>query len=73
MSDNVVKFTGETCLDLDPDQVIRESIGCFGECVFIVGYDAEGNFDMRGSMASGPTLLWLLETAKKELLHTLDE
>jgi hypothetical protein len=35
----------------------------------VIGYDEKGDFYFASSEADGPSVLWLLESAKKELLN----
>jgi len=64
----VVPLGNITRLDLPTDRVLD---GCKGNCsngVVILGYDNDGELYIASSIADGGTVLWLLETAKKELL-----
>lgn len=72
MSDNVVKFTGVTRLDCDPQGVIEgaQKRGLTG--VVICGYDEGGDEYFAASYANGPEVLWLLERMKKKLLEVPD-
>lgn len=42
MTDNVIVFTGETTLDIDPDRILQAAIGKL-ERVTIIGADKDGN------------------------------
>ena len=70
--DNVVRFTGVTKLDLDPDVLLNEAIGKLKGAI-IIGYDKDGKEFFSSSYADGGTVLWLMLRAKKALLETADE
>lgn len=63
---NVVKFTGATRLDLNPDDVLREQEGQY-EQVFILGWDKQGDFRAASSTGEIAQLLHLLELGRRVL------
>lgn len=67
MSDNVIMFTGQSYLDLNPDMVLEEAKGELSE-VIVLGFTKDGGEYLSGSHASGPNALWLLERLKLHLL-----
>lgn len=72
MTDNVIKLYphGEA---VDPDNVLKHAVGEYKE-VFIVGYDHDGNLDMRASTnISERDVLWLIEQAKLFVLDLGEE
>jgi hypothetical protein len=68
----VVRFTGATTLDLDPDAVLEAAKGELSE-VIILGFTHDGDDWMSGSHASGPNALWLIERLKHRLMMQADE
>lgn len=52
----------------DPDVVLEEAVGVY-ESVLTIGWDKNGDFDMRASLnLNAKDVLWLLESAKR-ILH----
>jgi len=66
---DVVKFGGETRLDIDPNDVLEGAKDKL-QNVIVIGWedDKEGSFWFASSQASGPEVIWLLELAKQRLL-----
>lgn len=69
---DVVRFTGITTLDLDPDLVLEAAKGQL-EDVTIIGYDKEGREYFASSVADGGKVTWMLERAKYKLMKITDE
>jgi len=69
---DIIKFSGISRLDLDPDRVLTEAIGQMDQVV-ICGFDKEGNQYFASSVADGGASLWHLERAKWALMKTTDE
>lgn len=69
---NVVKFPGETLLDLNPDEMLEEAKGKL-EKVMIIGYTAEGDEYFDTSFADGMIAVWLLERIKYLLVSIVDD
>ncbi len=69
---NIVRFTGITTLDLDPDAVLKEAIGKL-EGVIVIGYDKDEEEYFASSYADGGDTLWLIERFKKMLMEVPDE
>lgn len=69
---NVVKFPGETLLDLNPDDMLEEAKGKL-EKVMIIGYTAEGDEYFDTSFADGMIAVWLLERIKYLLVSIVDD
>ncbi len=72
MTDNVIRFTGVTKLDIDPDHVLSSAVGKL-ECVVVVGKAKDGSEWFASSMADGADALWYLERCKKTLLEIVDD
>lgn len=68
---NVLPFTGETTVDLDPDTVLENAIGKL-ESVFICGYTKDGEEFMASNKSDGAENVWMLERAKYKLLKWCD-
>ena len=71
-ADNVVELKLITKLDLDPDKILKKTIGKLQDCV-IVGYDHEGNEFFASSKADAAEVIFRLERAKHTLLKIIDE
>ena len=57
-----------TKLDISPERVLESAHDQLDTAV-IVGWDKSGEFYFASSVADGADVLWLLETAKLELLN----
>jgi hypothetical protein len=68
---NILSFEGVTTLDLDPDMVLQNNIGKL-EGFVLVGYTSDGKEYTCSTYGDTPTILWLLERAKKQLLESAD-
>lgn len=68
---NVIPFTGITRLDLDPDVILEAAKGEL-EGVVILGFKDDGVFYAASSYADGGTVLWLLESCRKQLMSSVD-
>ena len=69
---NVVKFPGETLLDLNPDDILEEAKGKL-EKVLIIGYTHDEEEYFGSSFADGMMAVWLLERFKHQLVNIVDE
>lgn len=69
---NVIRFSGITRLNIDPDVVLEGAIGKL-EGVVVLGYDKNGEEYFAASYADGADPLWLMERLKKRLLEIGDE
>ena len=73
MSGNVVRLQTVTTLDLNPDDVLRESVGLYPGGVFVCGWDESGAVQFSSSLADGGSILWLMEIAKVRLMKVAGE
>jgi hypothetical protein len=66
---NVVKFYPRNASD-SADMVLEQAVGHYQD-VLIIGYDHNGNREIRSSsyFANGGALLWLIEQFKLDLLN----
>lgn len=71
MSD-VVRFTGVTRLDIDPDGVLNAAVGEL-DGVVVIGYHKDGSEYFASSIADGGTVNWLLDRYKMKLLQVVDD
>jgi len=56
----------------DPDNVLEMASGVY-EVVLIIGYDKQGEFDIRASTnCSRESLNWMIDHAKEEILYLDD-
>ena len=69
---NILSFEGITTLDLDPDMVLQNNIGKL-EGFVLVGYTKDGKEYICSTFGDNPTILWLLERAKKQILENADD
>lgn len=65
----VIRFSGVTKLDLDPDQILESAKGKL-DGVLIIGFenDGGGTFYAASSYADGGTVLWLMGQCKRRLM-----
>lgn len=69
----VVRLKCVTTLDLDPDVVLEEAVGCL-KGVVIMGYLKEDDTEyFASSIADGSDILWLMERMKNQLLKIVDD
>jgi hypothetical protein len=69
---NIVKFPGDTLLDLNPNDILEEAKGKL-EKVIVIGYTEDGSEYFDTSFADGMTAVWLLERIKYMLVSIVDE
>ena len=71
MSDKIIPFTGETDVEIDPNDVLENNKGEF-ECVIIVGYTKQGAERLVSSTGDSALISWLLQRANKLVLESAD-
>jgi hypothetical protein len=71
MSDKIIPFTGETDVEIDPDDVLENNKGEF-ECVIIIGYTKQGAERLVSSTGDSALISWLLQRANKLVLDSAD-
>jgi hypothetical protein len=71
MSDKIIPFTGETDVEINPDDVLENNKGEF-ECVIIVGYTKQGAERLVSSTGDSALISWLLQRANKIVLDSAD-
>lgn len=69
---NILNFDGITTLDLDADMVLQNNIGKL-EGFVLMGYTTDGEEYLCTTYGDTPTILWLLERAKKQILESADD
>lgn len=69
MSENVVEFDGVTRLDTPPTKVLAKAAGKALQEVVVIGFGKDGDFYFASSKPDGPSVLWVMELAKKKLLE----
>ncbi len=72
MSAEILEFTGETLLDLDPRRVLQSALEAGLAEVVIVGVDADGGEYFASSVSDGGTANWHLDRAKWNLMRQTD-
>jgi len=70
MTAKILGFTGDTTLDIDPDQVLRAAVGRYPNGVFVLGWTADGDLAFASSIAEAKDLNWMLDLAKRDILET---
>ena len=70
---NVVRLDVITNLDLQPDDVLQNSVGQYPGGVFVAGFDKNGQIKIASSIADGGTVLWVMEVAKVRLMAIAGE
>jgi len=74
MSEKVVPLGNITRLNIPPDRVLKAAIGEFDDDgVVIMGWDKNGELYFASSIASGATVVWLLEACKRRLMEPGDD
>ena len=69
---DVVGFTGETTLDIDPDNVLSANIGVY-KTVILIGFNHDDEEIFASSTSDLTECLWLAEKFKKFLLSEEEE
>lgn len=69
---DVVLLNTVTTLDIPVERVLDGAKKAELQDIIIIGYDKEGEFCFASDKSDGGNALWLLETAKKQLLETID-
>lgn len=67
---DVVKFTGWTKLDIDPDDVLTGPVGMLDE-VLVIGRDNEGDLYVASHTADAGKIMLLIELGKAFILDKL--
>lgn len=68
MMTNILRFSGKTTLDLDPDLALENTKGKLSGFI-IAGYDLDGDMFFSSTYADGGDALWLIEKFKQALLN----
>lgn len=68
MTDNIIKFPGMTTVDIPPEKVLQAAIEHDLDEVVIMGFDKKGDLFLSSSTSNVPTVLWIAEKLKYELL-----
>lgn len=69
-SNNIVRFTGLTKLDLEPDTILQKAIGELKE-VLIIGTTLDGNQYLASSSSDAKNMIWHIETAKFMIMESI--
>lgn len=65
---DIISFPGDTRLDIHPDKILDGAIGELVD-VLILGYNADGHFEVRSSTTNKNNLLMMAERFKFKLLN----
>ena len=69
----IVRFSGKTTLELDPQQVLQAAAGDEGwEEVVVVGY-RDGHIDVRISGDDWAPIYFLLDRVKRQILDEVED
>lgn len=69
-SNNIVRFTGLTKLDLEPDAILTAAVDKLKE-VLVIGTTKDGNQYLASSSGDAKEMLWHLETAKFMIMESI--
>ena len=64
----IIEFTGDTCVDLPPENLLEKAKGWEMEHCLVIGYDDEGDLCFGGTTCETSDILFLLERAKMYLM-----
>lgn len=65
---DILKFSGNTRHDINPDEVLEGAKGQLTSVV-VIGYDRDGYLFLASSSADGPKVNWLLDKVKHKLIN----
>ena len=65
---DIINFPGDTRLDIHPDKILEGAVGELVD-VLILGYNADGGFDVRSSGTNKADLLMMAERFKFKLMN----
>ena len=71
-NDNIIHLDNITYNDIPPDTVLEAAMGKLDQCV-IVGLTKDGRDYFAYSPADKPTVLWMLEHAKNDIMKPEEE
>lgn len=69
---DVIRFPGNTRLDLDPDVLLKEASEHGLREVVICGFDQEGNEYHASSVSDAGEVLWILRRCEHALMQLAD-
>lgn len=69
----VVEWNGITRLDLPVERILGKALEADLDSAVVIGWGKDGELYFASSYAGGPEVLWLLETAKRDLLAITPE
>lgn len=64
MGNNIIAFTGDTSLEIDPDAILATCMGGFPGGVVVIGYNADGALEFRTSFIEARDFLWAIKNAE---------
>ena len=65
---DIINFPGDTRLDIHPDKILEGAVGELVD-VLILGYNADGFFEVRSSGTNKADLLMMAELFKFKLMN----
>ena len=69
-SNNIIRFTGLTKLDLTPDVILSDAADKL-ESVIVIGTTKTGDQYFSSSSSDAKDIMWHIETAKYMLMETI--
>lgn len=72
MSDNVVPFSGQTTLDIQPSEVLEAALLTDLSSAVVLGHQENGELFIASSKGSAGEILWLIEKCKLALLESVE-
>ena len=69
-SNNIIRFTGLTKLDLEPDTILAKATGELKE-VLVIGTTKDGHQYLASSSSDAKNIIWNIETAKYMIMESI--
>lgn len=69
-SNNIIRFTGLTKLDIEPDTILTNATGQLKE-VLVIGTTKDGNQYLASSSSDAKNMIWHIETAKFMIMESI--
>lgn len=67
----ILKFNGETRLDIDPDDILDAAKGNL-KSALLIGYDVNGALYIASSSGDKAESLWLMECCRKIMMEDVE-
>jgi len=68
---NIVNFPGETTLDIDPNEMLKNAMEEFNfESVILVGFTGDDEFTLCSSVGKSSDMVYMLEVGKHAVIQS---